>query len=412
MTNVPARTTLGAFGGFPVRPNLAHLDARALPQALPERLQARIEEARREVAAPFVGVTTDGTPVPGLFSLQSTGVSTAPIVEAARAFLASVTEAQRGAVRRAIDSDEWRTWLNPEMFLLRHGLLLESLDAAGREAALAVVRASLSRAGFDSVRNLMRLNEFLKELTGNVEGLGEWLYYLTIFGEPSTTEPWGWQLDGHHININCLVLGDQLVLTPTMLGAEPTFGDRVPYLGIREFVAEETTGRELMHALSPAQRDQAVLFRSIQSSDLPPERYDFANGRQQAHALRDNARIPCEGTPAAAFDARQRDALMRVIEAHTVMMTTGHGRIRLDEVRRHLDETRFAWMGGHAADDVFYYKVHSPVLLIEFDMHKGIFLSNDEPARFHIHVVIRTPNGNDYGKDLLRQHHARTPHPD
>lgn len=26
------------------------------------------------------------------------------------------------------------------------------------------------------------------------------------------------------------------------------------------------------------------------------------------------------------------------------------------------------------------------------------------PTRDHIHVVVRTPNGNDYGKDLLRQH--------
>ncbi|NRP74564.1 hypothetical protein ILFOPFJJ_05486 [Ensifer psoraleae] len=27
------------------------------------------------------------------------------------------------------------------------------------------------------------------------------------------------------------------------------------------------------------------------------------------------------------------------------------------------------------------------------------------PTRGHIHTVVRTPNGNDYGKDLLRQHH-------
>jgi len=27
------------------------------------------------------------------------------------------------------------------------------------------------------------------------------------------------------------------------------------------------------------------------------------------------------------------------------------------------------------------------------------------PTRQHIHTVVRTPNGNDYGKDLLRQHY-------
>jgi len=29
------------------------------------------------------------------------------------------------------------------------------------------------------------------------------------------------------------------------------------------------------------------------------------------------------------------------------------------------------------------------------------------PTREHIHTVVRTPNGNDYGKDLLRQHPER-----
>ncbi len=409
-TDTGGSNRLGSFDGYPVRPDLAHLDARRMPADLPARLQERLTAARNELAVPFVGVTTGGAAIPGLFSLQATGVSTEPIRRAASAFLASLDVAQREAVARAIDSDDWRTWLNPEMFLLRHGLLIESLDAAGREAALEVISASLSRTGFDSVRNLMRLNEFLRELTGNDAGLGEWLYYLTIFGTPSATEPWGWQLDGHHININCFVLGDQVILTPAMLGAEPTFGDREPYLGIREFVAEERTGRELMAALSSAQREQATLFTSILSADLPPERYDFANGRQQAHALRDNARIPYEGVAAAGLNAAQRAALMQVVEAHTTMLRPGDHAIRLDEVRRHLDDTHVAWMGGYGSEDVFYYKVHSPVVLIEFDMHKGIFLSNDEPERFHIHVVVRTPNGNDYGKDLLRQHLGRSAH--
>jgi hypothetical protein len=32
------------------------------------------------------------------------------------------------------------------------------------------------------------------------------------------------------------------------------------------------------------------------------------------------------------------------------------------------------------------------------------------PNRQHIHAVVRTPNGNDYGKDLLRQHYAQHAH--
>jgi len=34
----------------------------------------------------------------------------------------------------------------------------------------------------------------------------------------------------------------------------------------------------------------------------------------------------------------------------------------------------------------------------------------DKPNRQHIHCVVRTPNGNDYGKDILRQHYQAHPH--
>jgi hypothetical protein len=27
-----------------------------------------------------------------------------------------------------------------------------------------------------------------------------------------------------------------------------------------------------------------------------------------------------------------------------------------------------------------------------------------------VHTIVRTPNGNDYGIDLLRQHYATSPH--
>jgi hypothetical protein len=47
------------------------------------------------------------------------------------------------------------------------------------------------------------------------------------------------------------------------------------------------------------------------------------------------------------------------------------------------------------------------VIMVEFDHHSGVWLSNQQPAKCHIHTIVRTPNGNDYGKDLLRQHYAQ-----
>ena len=89
----------------------------------------------------------------------------------------------------------------------------------------------------------------------------------------------------------------------------------------------------------------------------------------------------------------------------------GHAAVKMTEVIQHLDETYFAWVGGTSAESVFYYRIHSPVVLIEFDHQRPIGLARSpEPTRQHIHTVIRTPNGNDYGKDLLRQHYEKHPH--
>src|SRR5262249_45182400 len=76
----------------------------------------------------------------------------------------------------------------------------------------------------------------------------------------------------------------------------------------------------------------------------------------------------------------------------------------------HLRDTHFSWIGAYDDHGPFYYRIYSPVVLIEFDHQPGIVYANDEPTRDHIHTVVRTPNGNDYGKDLLRQHYARHDH--
>jgi len=79
-------------------------------------------------------------------------------------------------------------------------------------------------------------------------------------------------------------------------------------------------------------------------------------------------------------------------------------------IEQHLDRTWWSWIGGWGDEDPFYYRIQSPVIMLEFDHHHGVWLNNTVPAKCHIHTVIRTPNGNDYGKDLLRQHYLET-HP-
>jgi hypothetical protein len=289
-------------------------------------------------------------------------------------------------------------------------VLIESLDSNQRELALALVEAGLSVRGFETARDIMRHNENIGEITGSWDEYGEWLYWLSIFGTPSQDEPWGWQIDGHHLNLNCVVIGDQMVMTPMFMGSEPTHAPVGKYIGTRVFEAEEQAALAFMRSLSDAQQDQAIVFRSNRPGELPDGRSHPTEGRMQALAFRDNLRLPYEGLRVAGLTRLQQEQLIGLIQVYVGRLRPGHDRIKMAEVQQHLDATHVAWFGGTDDDSTFYYRIHSPVLLIEFDHLRGIALANDEPARTHVHTTVRTPNGNDYGRDLLRQHYARFPH--
>jgi hypothetical protein len=131
-------------------------------------------------------------------------------------------------------------------FVMRHGVPLDELSPAQRDRALALLRESLSAEGVQTARDVMRLNELVRALTGSGVEYGEWLYWLSVMGTPSPDEPWGWQIDGHHLIVNCFVLGDQLVMTPMFMGSEPVAAADGPLTGTRVFAAEEQQG--LHHA--------------------------------------------------------------------------------------------------------------------------------------------------------------------
>jgi hypothetical protein len=358
----------------------------------------------RGLAEPFKGVTTDGKIVEGLFSIRSTGVSTAPVRKAAEAFLASLTEEQRAKTTFPVDDPEWRKWMN-QHFYVRQGVGFKEMTERQREAAFGLLQASLSAKGLKLTRDIMRLNHTLGELNNNnFEEYGEWLYWITVMGEPSDKEPWGWQLDGHHLIINYFVLGDQVVMTPTFTGSEPVIAHSGKFKGTVVMQDEQNKGLAMINALDEAQRKKAIIQVSKTGNNNVSE------------AFKDNVTLDYAGIRASELTAKQKEQLLDLIWEYVRNMRDGHAKVRMDEVRRHIDATNFAWIGGTEPNSVFYYRIHSPVILIEFDHQLPVGLRHlaKEPRavdREHVHSVVRTPNGNDYGKDLLRQHYQKHPHP-
>lgn len=354
------------------------------------------------LADPFRGVTANGTVVPNLFEIRSTGVSTEPVRTAVSAFLKTLTPEQRKKAMFPVDSVEWRKWANQHVYY-RDGVSFEEMDDAQREAAFAMLEASLSAKGLKLSRDIMRLNQTLAELNGNnfVE-YGEWKYFITVMGEPSAAEPWGWQLDGHHLNLNYFVLGDQVVMTPAFWGSEPTIARSGKYAGTSILQDEQDRGLQMVRALNPEQRSQAILQTTKTGNNI------------LAQAFSDNLVLDYAGVKVSTFSAAQKKQLLDLIGLYVGNLREGHARVHMSEVERHLDSTYFAWIGGTDDDSVYYYRVHSPVILIEFDHETPVNLRHlrpdGRPYREHVHSVVRTPNGNDYGKDLLRQHYQQHPH--
>jgi hypothetical protein len=350
------------------------------------------------LAEAFKGVTADGTVRGGLFPIRATGVSTQPVANAATRFLAGLTDEQRRRTAYPVDDSEWRKWNNIHRWT-RQGVSFKEMSEEQRTRAFALLQAGLSAKGLEKSRNIMRLNETIAELTKRFEEYGEGLYYLTVMGEPSGTEPWGWQLDGHHLVINYFILGDQVAMTPTFMGSEPISAESGKYAGIIVLQDEQDKGLALMRALTPAQQQKATLQPSKTANNA------------LAQAFRDNLVLDYAGIRASELDPAQQKRLLEVIEEYVGNMATGHAKVRMDEVRAHLADTYFAWIGETGPAAVFYYRVHSPVILIEFDHQTPVALEGPKvPGRRHVHTVVRTPNGNDYGKDLLRQHYEAHRH--
>ncbi len=340
---------------------------------------------------PFVGVTTNGSVQPDLFTIRSTGVSTEPISKAAEAFLGSLSDELRTSATFPVDDDEWRQWNNVHR-AERQGVSFKDMSERQQAMALAMLQASLSARGLQKSRNVMRLNRHLGELIDNLVEYGDDLYWITIMGTPSTNDPWGWQLDGHHLDINYFVLGDQVVMTPTFMGSEPVIGSGA-YADVTVMQEEQAKGVAFMESLSPEQQRAAII--------------DSAKGRRNAlsQAFRDNLVLDYAGFRTNHLGNRQRELFLDLVHEFVGNMRDGHAEVKMEEVEAHLDETYFAWIGDTGPESVFYFRVHSPVILIEFDHQSPVALEGRAPTRKHVHAVVRTPNGNDYGKDLLRQHY-------
>ncbi|MCA9393682.1 MAG: DUF3500 domain-containing protein [Candidatus Omnitrophica bacterium] len=306
------------------------------------------------------------------------------ITETAGVWFDSLDNRQQVAVSFPFDDRERLRW-----HYFPHsgaGLTLREMSEEQRGLAADMIRAVLSTAGAQKVEEIMALETILQQLEGNSPRYRDPLRYaFTLYGQPGEP-PWGWRVDGHHLAVNVTVATERdIVLTPLFLGTNPAKVPRGPFAGKQIQKDEAVRALTLVNSLSAEQRGRAVLRdRSVGNILAGPGQLDRVR--------------EFEGIRYTDLTEDQRRQLMELIEVYVGAARDDIGHPYLELIRADLLELYFAWAGGTREGDAYYYRIHGPRVLIEFD--------NTQNNGNHIHSVWRDPL-NDFGRDVLREHYLR-----
>jgi len=307
---------------------------------------------------------------------------------AASAFVATLNGARREQAVLPFEDPERVTWAYVPG--VRAGITVAELTGPQRMALHAMLRTALSQPGYLKVVSIMQLEEILRaiETGGFLRSVDH--YTVAIFGDPDSTEPWGWRFEGHHVSLNFTTVDPQgLSTAPLFLGSNPAEVRNGPLTGLRVLAAEEDLARELVTTL-PAE----LRARAIVSEEAPR---DIVTRNDPV--ARD---VPIVGLAAADMSAEHRLLLLHLLETYAGNLEASLAEARLAAIRDSgFDELHFAWMGSTEVGDPHYYRIHGPTVLIEYD--------NVQNAGNHVHSVWRDLQ-NDFGVDLLRQHYESSDH--
>ncbi|WP_235908899.1 DUF3500 domain-containing protein [Roseiconus nitratireducens] len=302
----------------------------------------------------------------------------------ANSFLEQLDEKQKSVAVMPYDSDKRVDWhFIPKK--TRKGLVLREMNSAQRVAALRLVRAALSEAGYDKASNIMLLEGVLRELEG--EGR-TWerdphKYYVTIFGTPGDQDPWAFSFEGHHLSLNFSFRDGKVAdSTPQFFAANPaTIMSEVSGplgKGTRVLKDEEQLAFDLVQSLDDQQREVAVI------AEEAPAEIRFA-GEPQVQ--------PDElvGIAYADLDETGQATLRKLVNVYINAVADKVAQARRDAVSEDgWDDIHFAWAGATEPGIGHYYRIRGKRFLIEFVNTQADAAGN--PAN-HIHSVWRDVSG-------------------
>ena len=318
---------------------------------------------------------SSATTVASSGSSSSSADTTPKIVDAANAFLATLSATEKSSALFDFSNTAQRQrWSNlPQGLYQRAGLMWGKLSSAAQEAWLAVMKTTMSTEGYNRVVAEWNADE---QLAGQGGSYGIKYYWVAIIGTPSTSTGWQWQWGGHHVTVNATIKGTEVSLTPSFIGVQPSSytanGATVRPIGD---IYDEAIA--LVTSLDATQKPKAVLGSSI---------IDLVLGPGQ-----DGKTIASEGLAGSAMTDAQKAALLKLIGHYGGLVNDEDAASRLATLKADLDKTYFAWYGPTTSGSGIYFRVTGPHVVIEYSGQ-----SMGGSTADHVHGIYRDPT-NDYG---------------
>jgi hypothetical protein len=354
-------------------------------------------------------------------------VIAASCAKAASRWIESLDSEQRKLAVWPFDEAMRRDWhyLNnlPPIYMRREGLAFKGMTSEQRIFGHQLMRCGLSSQGYQKATGIMILEsigwgnlpdkgiEAAKRMSDTVGTMDA--YWLAVFGDPASGQPWQWQMEGHHVALNFTFVGDAISVTPTFLGTRPNVILEGEYAGWHALGYEKNRAFDLLESLRPDQLQKVVIADEVANNIFTdPERMKAFDSYA--------------GLPARDMNMQQRGLLWRVINEYVLNYEYEISTDRIVELEKAgIENIYFAWMGAtDSIDRPIYFRVHGPSILIEFvnasnlggksaprinpdgTLKRG---KHDLADPNHIHSVYLDPRDN-FGDDLLRRHYQTAEH--
>ena len=326
------------------------------------------------------------------------------VAAAAQAFLESLDDEQRATATMSIDTNERATWSNLPIIMVRPaGLLIKDMNVEQRRAAHALMRATMSSQGYAKFTGVMLLEDLLHQMESEALQSDEQRRDDPIARGFVATRDYGKLRVGDFRGSRQRRLGLEdrgppcrcqfhdirrpNRLTPTFLGSSPMEVQDGRYAGLMALSKEGQRGIELMSSLDSQQRRKATV-----ADDAADDVFEGPGRRRSLEKY--------EGLSAADLNKEQLRMLQRLVAEFAQNADYEAARAQMVAIREAgWDKVWFSWRGPVDTRGEFYYRVHGPRILIEY---------NRQDAN-HDHMIIRDPS-NDYGEDWLG-HHYEEHHP-